>query len=63
MEKKKEIKSGLTISKKGYEEHKILINLDPERDAKFNKGEKIEVTEKELNLIGKHRWLEVHDVK
>ena len=60
MEKKKEIKSTLTISKaKGYEKHKVLINLDQERDAKFNSGDKIEITEEELKTIGLHRWLEV----
>jgi len=60
MEKKKEIKSALTISKaKGYEMHKCLVNLDPERDAKFNSGNEIEVTKEELEAIGNHRWLEV----
>lgn len=41
----------------GYEGQKILLNLDAEREIKFNAGEKIEVNENELNLIGNHRWL------
>ena len=36
---------------------KIITNLDDVRDIQFNAGEKIEVTEEELKLIGKHRWL------
>ena len=61
MAKKKQEKSELLISKsKSYgKEHFIKLGLDKEREKKFNKGEKIPVTEEELNAIGKHRWLEV----
>ena len=36
---------------------RIITNLDDVRDIQFNAGEKIEVTEEELKLIGNHRWL------
>jgi len=44
-------------------EHKISLDkyVDKERTIKFNKGEKITVTKKELETIGEHRWLEVSD--
>lgn len=44
-----------------YVGQKILTNLDPVRDIKFNAGEKIEVTQDELNLIGYHRWLIIEE--
>lgn len=44
-----------------YKGQKILVNLDEIRDLKFNAGEKIEVTEDELNTIGSHRWLIVEE--
>lgn len=44
-----------------YGGQKILVNLDEIRDLKFNAGEKIEVTEDELNSIGQHRWLIVEE--
>jgi hypothetical protein len=61
-----EKKAGLTISKaKGYgAEHKIKLGnfgIDKERTGKFNKGGKVAVTKEELETIGKHRWLEVHN--
>lgn len=60
MAKKKEEKSFVTISKNpAYDKHKIIIGLDADRTAKFNKGEKIEITEEEFENIGRHRWLEV----
>ena len=63
MEEKKPVKSGIVISKaKSYGmEHKISLDkyVDKERTIKFNKGEKITVTKKELETIGEHRWLEV----
>ena len=62
MEEKKPVKSGIVISKsKSYEVHKISLDkyVDKERTIKFNKGEKITVTKKELETIGEHRWLEV----
>ena len=64
MEEKKPVKSGIVISKsKSYEVHKISLDkyVDKERTIKFNKGEKITVTKKELETIGEHRWLEVSD--
>jgi len=57
---KKQLKSLLTISKKGYKEHKVLLSsfgIDKVREKKFNKGKSIEVTKKELLGIGRHRWL------
>ena len=60
MAKNKEtISSALIISKEqSYKELKILLaGIDKEREAKFNSGEKIEVTKEELNEIGEHRWL------
>ena len=63
MAKKETTQSYVTISKeKSYDKHKVILNLDAERTEKFNKGEKIEVTEQELNTIGKHRWVEVVSV-
>jgi len=60
MAKNKEtISSALIISKEqSYKGLKILLaGIDKEREAKFNAGEKIEVTKEELNEIGEHRWL------
>jgi len=59
--KSKEVKSGVTISKNpSYDQHKLrLPGLDLARVIKFNKGEKITITEEELKAIGRHRWLEV----
>ena len=57
---KKESKSLLSISKKGYEDHTILLSsfgIDKSREKKFNEGKKIEVTGDELLKIGEHRWL------
>ena len=63
MEKKESTKSTVTILKtKSYADHKIVLPLDAQRTEKFNKGEKIEVSEEELTLIkstGNCRWLEV----
>ena len=42
-------------------DQKVLVNLDEVRDLKFNAGEKIEVTQEELNAIGEHRWLIVEN--
>lgn len=43
-----------------YKDHTcILKGIDEERQAYFNAGEEIEITEEEFNLIGYHRWLEV----
>ena len=62
MAKKESIESTVTISKeKSYKDHKIILPIDAERTAKFNKGETIEVTEEELKTI-KGRWLEVKNV-
>ena len=60
MTDKKELKSTLSISKKGYEEQNILLSsfgIDKSREKKFNQGKKIEVTEDELLAVGEHRWL------
>ena len=60
MTEKKELKSTSSISKKGYEDHKILLSsfgIDKIRVKKFNEGKKIEVTKNELLKIGGHRWL------
>ena len=59
MEKKKELKSTLTISKdKGYKDLIIVLNLDTKREKDFNAMKKIEVTQDELNKIGTPRWLQ-----
>ena len=44
---------------KDYINKLINLQLDEERDKSFNEGEVIEVTEEELEKIGKHRWLEI----
>ena len=44
-----------------YKGSKILTNLDEVKDMKFNAGEKIEITEEELNKIGCHRWLIIEE--
>ena len=36
---------------------KIITNLGPDKDKKFNSGEKVIINEDELKLIGEHRWL------
>lgn len=62
MGKKQDMTSQLTIYlNSNYVGQKILTNLDDIRDIKFNAGEKIVVTEEELNQIGSHRWLIVED--
>ena len=62
MAKKQLTESTLLISRiEEYADCKISINLDPERDIKFNAGEKIKVTEEELKQIGNHRWLIVEE--
>lgn len=60
--KKKEEQSTVTISKNpSYDKHKLRTEgLDIDRSIKFNKGEKIQVTQDELNVIGLHRWLIIH---
>ena len=65
MEKKKEIESFVTISKNpSYDKHKCRTEgLDIDRVIKFNKGEKIQVSQKELDVIGLHRWLIVEKEK
>ena len=60
MAKNKEIiTSGIVISKApNYTELKVLLaGIDEDRAVKFNSGEKIEVSQEELNAIGGHRWL------
>ena len=60
MAKNKEIiTSGIVISKApNYTGHKVLLaGIDEDRSVKFNAGEKIEVSQEELNAIGEHRWL------
>ena len=61
-EKKKE-KSIIIISKNpSYDKHKLRTEgLDIDRAIKFNKGEKIQVTKQELEVIGSHRWLIVEE--
>ena len=56
----KKLKSLLLISKaEGYKELSIVLgSIDKAREKKFNDMKKIEVTEDELNDIGKHRWLQ-----
>jgi len=62
MKERKELT--ITISKEpSYDKHKLVMHLDLDRTIKFNKGEKIEVTQSELDAIGLHRWLIVHDEK
>ena len=60
MEEKKELKSGLTISKaKSYKDlTAVLSGIDSKRQKEFNSMKKIEVTKEELLRIGKHRWLQ-----
>jgi len=55
-------KSIITISKNpSYDKQKCRTEgLDIDRVIKFNKGEKIQVTQKELDAIGLHRWIIVH---
>ena len=63
--KKQEKQSFVTISKNpSYDRHKLRTEgLDIDRSIKFNKGEKIQVTQKELDAIGLHRWLIVEEIK
>jgi hypothetical protein len=65
MAKKTETESTITISKNpAYDKHKLRTEgLDIDRVIKFNKFEKIEVTQKELDAIGLHRWLIVEEIK
>ena len=60
MEKKQELKSGLTISKeKSYKDLTAILNgIDSKRQKEFNSMKKIEVTQEELNKIGTYRWLQ-----
>jgi hypothetical protein len=60
--KNKEEKLTVTISKNpGYDKQKLRTEgLDIDRVIKFNKGEKIQVTQDELNILGLHRWLIIH---
>ena len=55
----------MTISKSpAYDKQKCMtVGLDLDRVIKFNKGEKIQVSQKELGAIGLHRWLIVHEEK
>ena len=58
MEKKKELKSKLFISKRSdYKDMKCILGLDTKREKEFNAMKKIEVTQDELNKIGEYRWL------
>ena len=62
MKEQKELTT--TISKSpSYDKHKLIMHLDLDRTIKFNKGEKIEVTQSELDTIGRHRWLIVHEIE
>ena len=51
--------STITISKDlSYDKHKLILKgLGLDKVLKFNKGEEIQVTQEELETIGKHRWL------
>lgn len=40
-----------------YIDSKVILPLGKELVDKFNQGEKIEITEQQLNEIGSHRWL------
>ena len=53
----------IIISKNlSYDKHKLETKgLDIDRVIKFNKGEKIQVTKEELEVIGLHRWLIVEE--
>ena len=58
---KEEKELTITISREpSYDKHKLVMHLDLNRTIKFNKGEKIEVTQEELDAMGLHRWLIVH---
>lgn len=60
MEEKKELKSGVTISKSAsFKDHTCILGLDKKREKEFNSGKSIEVTKDELNKIGSFRWLEI----
>ena len=63
MAKEKDTESKLAIYKTdGYKNHSVLISrfgFKKEEEQKFNSGEKLEVTEEQLETIGKHRWLGV----
>jgi len=59
MEEKKELKSGLSISKdRGYKDMKCVLGLDAKREKDFNSMKKISVTKEELLKIGGRRWLQ-----
>jgi len=58
MAKKIELASTMTISKSpAYKDLVIVLDIDKEREDQFNANKKIEVSQKELSLIGNHRWL------
>ena len=61
---KEEKELTITISREpSYDKHKLVMHLDLDRTIKFNKGEKIEVTQAELDELGSpkpHRWVIVH---
>ena len=58
---KEEKELTITISREpSYDKHKLVMHLDLNRTIKFNKGEKIEVTQEELDTMGLHRWIIVH---
>ena len=58
---KEEKELTITISREpSYDKHKLIMHLDLNRTIKFNKGEKIEVTQSELDAMGLHRWIIVH---
>ena len=63
MENKNDTELTITISKSpGYDKQKCRTEwLDIDRVIKFNNFEKIEVTKEELEAIGLHRWLIVHE--
>ena len=62
MAKSKDTKSTISISKSpAYDKHKLVMHLDLDRTIKFNKGEQIQVSQEELDAIGLHRWLIIHD--
>ena len=63
MAKKEESELTITILKNpAYDKHKCRTEgLDIDRVIKFNKGEKIQVSQKELDAIGIHRWLIIEE--
>lgn len=66
MVKKEEASKLLIYKTEGYKNHRVILipfGFKGEEEIKFNSGEKLEVTEEQLKSIGKHRWLEVENVK